>query len=301
MANYLDKFIAQDDLMTKGMSACKGCGAEMILRRVIRLAGPNTVMMIPPGCMAGSGVIGSEDKTGMKIPVTISLLDNPASMAAGVSRMYEHAGRPDVNVIAFAGDGATADAGFQALSGAAERGEKILYICYDNEGYMNTGYQRSSTTSYGSRTSTTPIGSVLKGKPQPSKFLPLIVMMHNPEYMATISPSNMPDMVNKIEKALEASKRGFAYLHAFSGCPTGWGYAENLAIHYSRGAVQSNLFPLMEYEYGKLILKKSSKKLPIAEYIKGVTKFKHFTQEMIDELQSEVDRRMALLEKLARD
>lgn len=223
MATFIDKLREKEDMVTEGISACKGCGGEMILRRALKIAGPNSVCIIPPGCMAGAGSIGWDDTSGMKIPVTLSLLTNPASFAAGVSRYYQQIGRPDINILAFAGDGATADAGFQSLSGACERNEKILYICYDNEGYMNTGYQRSSTTSEGSRTSTTPVGNVNKGKPEPSKNLPLIMMMHNPEYLATASPSNMNDFVKKVERALEASKRGFAYLHVFAPCPTGWG------------------------------------------------------------------------------
>ena len=112
-----------------------------------------------------------------------------------------------------AGDGATSDAGFQSLSAAAERGEKMLYVCYDNEGYMNTGYQRSSTTTKGSRTSTTPIGTAVQGKQQQQKYVPLIMAMHHIAYCATASPSHMADMIAKLERGLAASKQGFAYLH----------------------------------------------------------------------------------------
>lgn len=156
--------------------------------------------------MAGSGAIGWSHDTGMKVPVHIPLLDNTASFLSGLSHMYERRGRGDVNIVAVAGDGATADCGFQSLSGAAERGEKILYICYDNEGYMNTGYQRSSTTTEGSRTSTTPLGSALCGKQQPQKYIPLILAMHGVEYCATATPWNMRDMVEKIEKGLAGLK-----------------------------------------------------------------------------------------------
>ena len=150
-------------------------------------------------------------------------------------------GNADGTFGAAAGDGATADCGFQSLSAAAERGEKMLYICYDNEGYMNTGYQRSSTTPLGSRTSTTPLGSKISGKEQQQKYVPLIMAMHQIEYCATASPSHMKDMVEKIQKGLEASKKGFAYLHIFSPCPTGWGYGSHLSITVDRRALENNI------------------------------------------------------------
>ncbi len=298
MVTFIDKLREREDLVTNGTSACKGCGGEMLLRRTLKIAGPNSICIIPPGCMAGAGSIGWDETSGMKIPVTLSLLTNTASFAAGVSRYYQKIGREDVNVIAFAGDGATADAGFQALSGACERNEKILYVCYDNEGYMNTGYQRSSTTSEGSRTSTTPIGKLHKGKPEPSKFLPLIMLMHNPEYMATASPSNMNDFVKKVEKGVEASKRGFAYLHLFAPCPTGWGYKSEESIEFARNAVKSNIFPLIEYENGKLEVRKNPNPMKVKEFINGIKKYRHMDESAIELLQETTDHRMEILSKL---
>ena len=175
--SYIDILKNAPDLVSPGISACQGCGAELILRRVLQIAGPDSIFAIPPGCMAGAGVVGWNEANGQKTPVHITLLDNTASFLSGLSRMYQRKGRSDVNIVALAGDGATADCGFQSLSATAERGEKMLYICYDNEGYMNTGYQRSSTTTRGSRTSTTPLGSVISGKPQEQKYMPLIMAM----------------------------------------------------------------------------------------------------------------------------
>ena len=242
--NYVSLLKDAPDQITPGMSACQGCGGELILRRVMQIAGKNTIVAIPPGCLAGAGVVGWNYANGQKTPVHITLLDNTAAFLSGLSRMYERKGRSDVNIVAVAGDGATADCGFQSLSAAAERGEKMLYICYDNEGYMNTGYQRSSTTTLGSRTSTTPLGCKISGKEQQQKYVPLIMAMHQIEYCATASPSHMKDMVEKIQKGLEASKKGFAYLHIFSPCPTGWGYVSHMSITVARRAVESNLFPL---------------------------------------------------------
>ena len=147
------------DLVSPGISSCLGCTVELALRFALRTLGPNTILAVPPGCMGGVGIVGYGMTTGMKIPVFFPLLDNVASMLAGIKREYTRKG-VDVNVVAFAGDGGTADVGFQCLSAAAERGENIIYICYDNEGYMNTGFQRSGTTPYGAWTSTTPVGKM---------------------------------------------------------------------------------------------------------------------------------------------
>jgi pyruvate/2-oxoacid:ferredoxin oxidoreductase beta subunit len=297
--SYIDRLRETKDLVTPGMSACQGCGAEMLLRRVLKLSGENTIVGMPPGCMAGAGAVGWDTASGMKIPIHITLLDNTAALLSGVSNIYERRNREDVNIIAFAGDGASADCGFQSLSGAAERGEKMLYICYDNEGYMNTGYQRSSTSSLGSKTSTTPVGSVQKGKTQHQKFLPLIMMMHNVEYVATASPSNMADFTKKIEKGIEASKKGFAYIHLFSPCPTGWGYESDMGVTIAKNAVKSNSFPLFEYENGKLTLRDNKNPMPISEFVKGIKKYKHLSEESIEQLQAIVDLRMNTLRKIA--
>lgn len=297
--NYLDTLANSQDMVTPGMSACQGCGAELILRRVLQIAGPNTIACIPPGCLAGAGVVGWNFDNGLKIPVHITLLDNTAAFLSGLSTMYRRKGRTDVNLIGFAGDGASADCGFQSLSGAAERGDKMLYICYDNEGYMNTGFQRSSTTSKGASTSTTPVGSVIPGKAQVSKNLPMLMAMHGIEYMATVSPAYMKDFVEKVEKALLASKRGFAYLHVFSPCPTGWGHACNLGIDIARNAMKSNFFPLYEVENGEWNQTvRVGAPLPVSKMIAPMKRFRHFAKEDVDALQSLVDSRMLMLNKL---
>ena len=298
--SYIDILREAEDQVTPGMSACQGCGGELILRRLLQISGKNTIIGIPPGCMAGAGVVGWNYANGLKIPVHIPLLDNTASFLSGLSQMYRRKGREDVNIVAMAGDGATADCGFQSLSAAAERGEHMLYVCYDNEGYMNTGYQRSSTTSLGSRTSTTPVGSVINGKTQQQKYVPLILAMHNVRYCATASPSHMADMVAKIQKGLAASKEGFAYLHVFSPCPTGWGYAPDKSIYYARRAVKSNMFPLWEMDNGVFKLNDQNRSpIPIREFVQGIGKFKALTDAEIDALQEMADARFALLKRLA--
>ncbi|MCD8098896.1 MAG: thiamine pyrophosphate-dependent enzyme [Lachnospiraceae bacterium] len=298
--SYIDVLKEAKDQVTPGMSACQGCGGELILRTVLKVAGENTIVGIPPGCMAGAGVVGWNYANGLHIPVHIPLLDNTASFLTGLSQMYERKGRSDVNIVAVAGDGATADCGFQSLSAAAERNEKMLYVCYDNEGYMNTGYQRSSTTTKGSRTSTTPIGSVINGKQQQQKYVPLILSMHGLEYCATASPSHMADFVAKIQKGLAASKKGFAYLHVFSPCPTGWAYPPQKAIEVARNAVKSNVFPLWEMDQDSYKINFANKNpIMVGEFVKGIGKFKNLTQEDIDSIQEVADKRMALLRRMA--
>lgn len=297
--NYLDILKNKPDMVSPGVSACQGCCGELILRRVLQVAGDNSIVCVPPGCMAGSGVVGWNYDSGMKIPVHIPLLDNTASFLTGLTHIYQRFGRSDVNIIAVAGDGASADCGFQSLSGAAERGEHILYICYDNEGYMNTGYQRSSTTTMGSRTSTTPIGSVISGKQQAQKYLPLIMAMHGVEYCATATPWNMKDLMEKVQKGIEASKKGFAYIHVFAPCPTGWSFPQDQSIEVAKRAVRSNMFPVWEktsegFKLGYV----NNSPLSIREFTAGIGKFKNLSDEQADAIQKTAEERYAAIKAL---
>jgi pyruvate ferredoxin oxidoreductase beta subunit/phenylglyoxylate dehydrogenase beta subunit len=292
--NYIDYLDTQEDLVTAGTSACQGCPAELSLRTTLKVLGKNTIMAIPPGCMAGAGCIGWNFDNGLKIPVHITLLDNTASVLTGIKKVYEADGR-DVNVVAFAGDGATADCGFQSLSAAAERGDNVIYICYDNEGYMNTGFQRSGSTTKGSSTSTTPAGDVAKGKEQQKKDIPMIMAMHNPAYLATLSPSHMSDFVKKMEKAKNI-KEGFVYLHIFSPCPTGWGFDGSRSIEVARKAVQTNLFPLYEVENGQYNITVPNKNpKPVSELMGMMKKFAHLSDEEMNDVQEFVDKKYKFL------
>lgn len=294
--NYIEVIREKPDMVSPGVSACQGCGGELVLRRVLQIAGENTIVCVPPGCMAGSGVVGWNYDSGMKIPVHIPLLDNTASFLTGLSHIYQRRGREDVNIVAVAGDGATADCGFQSLSGAAERGEHMLYVCYDNEGYMNTGYQRSSTTTEGSRTSTTPVGSQISGKQQAQKYLPLIMGMHGVAYCAAATPGNMKDLVEKIQKGLAASKQGFAYLHVFSPCPTGWSFPQDQTIQVAKRAVQSNMFPLWEKDSeGFRLSYDNQAPITVKEFVQGIGKFKNLSDEQLASIQKMVDERYMVI------
>ncbi len=296
--SYMDILKTAPQVLTPGTSACQGCGGELILRRVMQIAGANSVFAVPPGCMAGAGAVGWSDTNGCTAPMHIPLLDNTASFMSGVSEMYQRRGRGDVNIVAIAGDGASADCGFQSLSGAAERGARMLYVCYDNEGYMNTGFQRSSTTSRGSSTSTTPSGAAINGKEQGAKYVPLILAMHNIEYCATASPSHMPDFVAKVKHGLEASKRGFAYIHVFSPCPTGWGFKPSESIAVARRAVASNMFPLWECERGRWYMSENRSPITMAQFVEGIGKFSRLDAAALEELQEAASARYELIRRL---
>ena len=297
----IDKLATYEDQISPGISACVGCNVELTLRTCLKVLGSNTIFAIPPGCMGGVGVVGWDKQSGAKVPVFFPLLDNVASMLAGIKLHYDRVGR-DVNVVAFAGDGATVDAGFQCLSGAAERGARIIYICYDNEGYMNTGYQRSGSTTKGAWTSTTPVSSTGNGgKKQNKKDFPMIMAMHDLPYMATMNPAYIPDMVRKLEKAQEAAKQGLVYLHVYNPCVTGWGFRSDESVELARLAVETNFAPLFEVENKKFKLSVTVKNPKrVEEFIKRFKKFKHLTDEDIAALQTLTDEKYARLESLCR-
>lgn len=297
--NLIDKLAAMEDMVSPGISACVGCNVELTLRTCMKVLGPNTIYAVPPGCMGGVGVVGWDKESGSKIPVFFPLLDNVASMLTGIKMHYERIGRK-VNVVAFAGDGATTDAGMQCLSGAAERGDKLIYICYDNEGYMNTGYQRSSATTKYSWTTTTPVSDKGRGgKRQHKKDFPMVMAMHDIPYMATCSPAFIPDMVAKLEKAIEASERGLAYIHVYNPCLTGWGIKPDTSIEVSRLAVETNFFPLYEVIDGKFFISKEYKEpKPVKEYLKHMKKFKHLNDDEIEEIQKLADKKWHRLKQL---
>jgi len=262
-----------------------------------------TVIATPPGCIPGVGAVGFNGVTGTKTPVFHPLLTNTAAMLAGIRRYYNRIGR-DVTMLAFAGDGGAADVGFQSLSGAAERGEQMIFICVDNEGYMNTGVQRSSTTPYGAWTSTTPVGTVLRGKSRDAKPMALLMVMHNCEYVATACMAFMEDYYAKLEKALEAAKRGMAYIHVFSPCPTGWRFAPSKLIEVSRKAVETNMVPLWEYEekIGNIRFTHTVENpLPVTAYLSLIGKYHHLDDEQVAHIQRKTDERVEMLNKFAQE
>lgn len=278
-----------------GHRTCQGCGIPLIVRTVLRASGENTIATIATGCLEVTSTIFPQ--TSWEIPCIHSAFENVAATASGIANALENLNQK-TNVIAFGGDGGTYDIGLQALSGALERGDNFLYICYDNQAYMNTGVQRSSATPAKSWTTTTPVGSVHAGKPQFRKNLTEIVVAHRIPYIAQASPSHILDLFNKVEKALTI--KGPKFINIFSPCPLGWKMDPALSIKSANLAVQTRFWPLYEIEKGKYTLNSQIKKpTPLEEFLKIQGRFKHLKKKDIVELETEVERRWRrLLEKI---
>ncbi len=293
-------YFCEEDQFAGGVAWCAGCPLELTARFVPKILGKNMVFVGTPSCSAPV-LHGQNVGAWHKVAYMASVMTGVPSKATGLSRYYRRIGK-EATVVCFTGDGCAADVGFQPLSGAAERGESIIYICYDNEGYMNTGNQRSSATPLGAATTTTPVGKIGRGKPTGSKNLPLIMLMHRPAYMATATLSHLEDFARKLVKAKEKVKEGFVYIHVFSPCPVGWRIDSNMTIEVCRTAVRTNYFPLWEAEDGKprLTVEVASPK-PIIEFTKLMRKFSHLKEDGLAELQKLVDERYALVKKLCDD
>ena len=291
---------AREDLFVPGLAACQGCHSELLIRHTLRKVGPEVVVAAPPGCIPGMGTVGYNGRTGAKVPIFHPLLTNTASMLAGMQRQFRRQGR-EVTALALAGDGGTADAGFQSLSGAASRNDPILFICVDNEGYMNTGMQASGSTPLGSWTSTTPVGPALHGKKEEAKNLPLVMMMHNPAYVATASTAFLEDYYAKLEKAIEVSRTGFAYLHVYAPCPSGWRFPTAMTTEVARLGVETNFHPLWEFTPGDGIrfTRPVDRPRPVTDYLSGIGKYRHLSAEEIVTIQAHVDERLAALGRYA--
>ena len=300
VAGIFNEYGDREDLFAPGLSACQGCNSELLIRHTLRKVGPETVVAAPPGCIPGMGTVGYNGKTGCKVPIFHPLLTNTASMLAGLKKQYNRVGR-DVTMLALAGDGGTADVGFQSLSGAAERNDQMLFVCVDNEGYMNTGMQASGATSFGSWTSTTPVGSAMKGKSTEAKNLPVVMMMHNCSYVATASTAFLEDYYAKLEKAIAASKHGMAYLHVYAPCPTGWRFSSAMTTQVCRMQVLSNFVTLWEFEPGRGLRFTHPVDRPrtIEEYLKLIGKYKHLEPEQVAHIQKSVHDKVAFLKRFA--
>lgn len=297
----VDYLNSREDLLSPGISACQGCMAELSLRQVLKILGKKTILIVPPGCMAGAAVGGWNKSLGTKIPAAMPQLGNSASMLAGIKAAYDLVD-PDVHCLAYAGDGGTADIGLQALSAAAERKDNIIYVCNDNEAYMNTGFQKSGTTPHGARTSTTPVGSVGKGKVNFKKDVPMMMAMQNAAYVATLCPAYMDDFVAKVKKAAEI-RDGLVYLHILNACPTGWGSKPEQSIRLGRAAVRSRYFLLYEYRNYEFTVSAPTKNIrtpaDITDFIKGQKRFAHLDEDDYAEIRTVVDKRWENLRKLA--
>lgn len=298
-ARLFNAFADKEDMFCPGLAACHGCNSELLIRHTMRVVGPDSVVAAPPGCIPGMGTVGYNGQTGAKVPIFHSLLTNTATMLAGVKMQYNRVGR-EVIAVALSGDGGTADAGFQSVSGAAERNDPILFICVDNEGYMNTGMQASGVTPYGSWSSTTPVGGEMQGKRTEAKNLPVIMTMHNCSYVATASPAYLEDYYAKLEKAIEAAKTGMAYLHVYTPCPTGWRFPSAMTTEVCRMQVRTNFIALWEYdpENGLRFTHKVERPEPVGNYLKMIGKYRHLSEDQLAHIQRTVDDKIDYLQQL---
>jgi pyruvate ferredoxin oxidoreductase beta subunit len=281
-----------------GTSFCAGCGGALSLRLALRVLGKRTVLVIPANCISAAH---SYPKTAFKIPVLNVAFASAPAVASGLLAALKVREIRDVTVVVWAGDGGTADIGLQALSGAAHRKENILYVCYDNEGYMNTGVQESGATPFGALTTTSTIG-----KKEFKKNLPFIMKEHDIPYIATANVSYPQDYIQKLRKAL--TFEGLKYIHLLSPCPPGWRIPADETIDAGRLAVETGAWALFEIENGLFRLSGPSAKLldevrrkPIEEYLKIQQRFSKMTPEDIDTLRDWINsswRRYAQLQKM---
>jgi pyruvate ferredoxin oxidoreductase beta subunit len=282
------KAVAREEYLSPGHRLCAGCGPAIAIRLALKaLRGP-TVVAQATGCVEVSTTIYPH--TAWRIPWAHILFENAAAVASGMEeavRILRKKGviDKDIDVIAIAGDGGTFDIGIQALSGALERGHDFVYICYDNEAYMNTGIQRSGATPRGASTTTSPAGRVIPGKREVKKDLIGIVVAHGIPYAATASIAYPGDYIAKVRKAIEVE--GPAVIHVLAPCPLGWGSEPSNTVKLARLAVQTRIFPVYEVVEGRYKLNvKVSKPLPIEEYLKLQRRFQHlFRPEFKDELE----------------
>ncbi len=279
-----------------GNAACPGCPETMGLRYVGMALGDKAVLVIPASC--SSVIQGIYPKSGIGIPILNIVFAAAAAAASGLKAGLEARGVKDAQVVAWAGDGGTGDIGFQALSGAAERNEDIIYICVDNEAYMNTGIQRSSLTPYGAWTTTT-----WTGKKEHKKDVPLTLIAHRVPYVATASVGFPTDFIDKLRKASRI--RGFKYIHLHAPCPVGWRFDPAKTAEVAKLAVQTGLWILYEYENGKFRIsplsrpyRDKSKRKPLIEYIKLQGRFRHLKEDDIAVLEKYVDELWEFYTKL---
>lgn len=284
-----------------GHRACAGCGQASAVRLVMETAGPDVIVANATGCLEVFSTPYPESAWG--VPWIHSLFENAAAVASGIEAALRKQGKLDrIRVIAFGGDGATLDIGFGALSGMLERGHDVLYVCMDNEAYMNTGVQRSGSTPFGAATTTSPAGRRSLGEDRPKKDLPSIVAAHGVPYVATASAAYFADLRRKVKRALDT--RGAKYIQVHVPCPPGWGYEEAKSMDVGKLAVECGLYPLVEWEHGQVVRVRKIKQVPVEEYLKTQRRFRHLLRgeegkarmQRIQELADENVRKYGLVD-----
>ncbi len=300
---YVPRLAPKKEPFAPGHRACVGCGEALAVRLACKAFPPNTIVANATGCME---VISSQyPMTAWRVPWIHVLFETAASVASGIESalkaMTRKGLRPDdgTKVVAMAGDGGTSDIGLQALSGALERGHDLLYICFDNEAYMNTGIQRSSATPFGASTTTSPAGKKSIGQKTWKKNMAAIAAAHDIPYVATASHSYPHDMMAKVAKGIAVP--GPAYIHVLSVCPTGWRSAPDLSVRLGRLAVETGVFPLYEIENGEYKMSLELPKLrPLQDYLNLQGRFRHLSDDTIKEIQERVIKEYERIKEKAR-
>lgn len=279
-----------EDTFASGHRGCIGCGEMLAVRLVMKALGKDLVIVNATGCIE---IVSSPlPTTSWRVPWIHTLFENTSAVASGVECGFKalmRKGRiPErhIDVVAIGGDGATADIGLQSLSGALERGHDFAYLCFDNEAYMNTGVQRSSSTPYGASTTTAPAGKTSIGQTTWKKNMPAIAVAHGIPYVATACASYPFDLMEKVKKAVDT--KGPAYVHILSVCDTGWRTPTNQSVAIGRLAVQTGIFPLYEVQNGQYKLSIDPVLKPVGEYLKKQGRFRHLSDEEIQKIQARV-------------
>jgi len=288
---YAARLMPERDGVVSGHRACQGCGEVLAMRLIHKEFGPDTIVCSATGCM--EIITSSYPDTAWAVPWIHVAFENSSAVASGVEAARKVLARKNklpgadkkVTIVGMGGDGATADIGLQSLSGALERGHDFVYVCYDNEAYMNTGIQRSSSTPFGAATTTSPAGKESMGQATWKKNVTEIAAAHGIAYAATANPSYPFDMMEKVRKAMATP--GPAYLHVYSVCPTGWRCASDLAIELGRLATQTGAFPVYEiFDGHRVKLSVKPKKLrPLKDYLKSQGRFRHLEDDIVAEIE----------------
>ncbi len=271
-----------------GHRACAGCGGSLALRLAMKVLGPRTFVAIPANCMSAVSFLYPQ------ISFTTNCMISPfpatGAVLSGIEAGARALGLKDYRVVGFAGDGGTADIGIQALSGAIDRGDRIIYVCYDNEAYMNTGIQKSGLTPFGSRTTTSPAGRNIPGATGRKKDMFEIVAAHGIDYAATASIGYPEDYLRKISKAATCSRT--SYIHVLAPCSTGWGFPVERTVEMGKMAVDCGLWYLAEYEDGEFKLNRKPKAFsPVEDYLKKQARFRHLKEHEVELITGDRDRK----------
>ena len=291
----VNAFNLTEDEYFFGHKACAGCGGSLAVRIALKVLGERSFAVLPAGCMSAVGF--NFPQLCFANNAIISTFAGTASMLAGVAAGLRKKGVSDFHAVGFAGDGGTADIGIQALSGAADRNDDIIYICYDNEAYMNTGIQKSSLSPLGAKTTTTPVGRNLHGNTRPKKNMFEIMAAHGIPYVATASIGYLDDYMKKVEKASKI--KGTRYIHVLAPCPTGWGSATDETVTLAREAVTSGLWYLAEYEDGEYRLNYQPEEFTDAEqYLRKQKRFSHLSQNDVEMIMNARDKNWDAIKRL---